>query len=529
MNLRRDHLWDALTLALILLLVAAHLRFAMLDQRLPQNINHSYGVISHLHDLLSNEGGLTQALRTAALDIAGWYNLLITVCVKVFGRTPLVLHFFDILWLALVLVGTALIARRLWGPVAAFAAVALIPPDGHDIVIMARLSCIHIPELALLLGVLVPLVYDQRLSRWSTAVVVGLAGAGALSIRLSSLIWMGTLLPLLLLCALPRPGRHKTLKKLGVILAFWALAIPPLWVWMQEYIREKISHRTSHHGDLSLELFLGNFTSDLGRWVFGLGLVCILVAVARWRPRAWRFLPVLLCWLLVPSLLFLLFIAGTQDFPMYYVAFALLAAGGLSRLPRAFRPLLLLLLLLWCPYYIAQWLPESTARSLSSVVRYGARHERDSIINPFRVYDGIRPAHFRALLQATCPKDGATRCRVYINQGLFTPQPLDFASSTTGLFFLGQRDVQVRKIPDPEDMPPDPPHALASFFCASFDGHLPPDLARMNRRSRDFIREHRFRTVWRMQVDAQCEYVWSTPDGTVRRPDKLRGLPRWQR
>ena len=524
---RTDRLWDVLTLTVVLLLVAAHMRYALLDQRLPHNTNVTY-FFCHLFHELGDADGPGRALRNAALGMAGWYNLGIAAAMKIVGRAPLVLHLLDAAWLALVLLGTALIARRLWGPAAAFAAVVLIPPDGYDLVLMARVSGIHIPEMALLLGVLVPLVFDQRLSRWSTAAVVGLAGAAALSIRISSVIWMATLLPLLLACALHGPPRKEPLKKLGLVLALWALAAPPVFVYLRTYLGDKLGHHAEFAADRTLSLFYSMFTTDLGGPVFWVGLGLVVVAAVRWRPLPLRYLLVLLSWFVVPSLLMLIFVAGARDFPMYYVAFALLVAGALSRLP---SPLLLLLLLIWGPRYVTQFLPEPSARAVSQVVHDVPLHHDDSILNHYRVHDGMGFTQFLALQQATCPQDGRKSCRILIphDQGLCTPQPWDSGISDMEIFFLGRTHVHVERLPDDPDQRPDnergPPHALGGFFCTQGDeGEAPDPQEQVRLRSQETIRRYGFEEVWRTQVDSHCQYVWSTPDGIVLRRDRLPAL-----
>lgn len=526
---RTDRRWDVLTLAVILLLVAAHLRYALLDQRLPHNTNVTY-FFCHLFHEMGDADGPAQALRNAALGMAGWYNLSIAVAMKIVGRAPMVLHLFNAAWMALVLLGTALIARRLWGPAAAFAAVVLIPPDGYDLVMMARVSGIHIPEMALLLGVLVPLIFDPRLSRWSTAVVVGLAGAGALSMRLSSLIWMTTLLPLLLACVWHGPQRKDAVKKIGVVFALWALAAPPIFVYIRTYVGDKLGHHAEFAADRSLSWFYSMFTNDLGGPVFWIGLGLAAVTAVLWRPLPTRFLLVLLSWWGLSCLLMVLFVAGARDFPMYYVAFALLVAGALSRLP---SPLLLLLLLIWGPRYVTQFLPAPSARAVSQVVHDVPAAHDDSILNHYRVYEGLGGSQFGALLRSTCPEDERKTCRILIphDQGLCTPQPWDSGISDMEIFFLGRTHVHVDRLPADRDRRPanerGPPHALGGFFCTQEDERTALDPREQVRfRSEQTIRRYGFREVWRAQVDSDCQYVWSTPDGTVRRRDSLPDLPR---
>ena len=515
--------WDLLSVALILLILAAHVRFALLDGRLPTNNNHAYYGFPDMYRLLGQDGRAAEALRDAFFSIGGWYNLLIAGLLHVFGTTPLVLQALNALWLALVLCGMALIARRFWGSAAAFVALCLLPPGGEALVIQARLSCIHIPELALLLGILVALGYDRQLRRWSTVILVGLAGAGALAIRQSSLIWIGTLLPLLFSSCRLVVGRPGGLWKILTIFALWSVAAPPYWLHLRDYVLEKIDHRNVFIGDLSLELLYNSILNDLGAVVFWLGLAAMVAALARWRQAPRPLLWVLLCWFIGPCILFAVFVAGTQDFPMYYVAFSLLVSAGLSRIPRWPRPLLLLLLLPWFHAYIPQWLPESGPRLMANLPFHSPGRAEAGIRNVYRVHSGQHASDLKMLLAATCPRDGGQRCLIYSNGGLLRPLPYSFGDST-GLFFLDRDNVHVEGVPEPEDRGLDTPEALAGFICGSPEADRSDLEARFEQRFGDLMAKRDYEVVWSKSVDRRCQFFWSTPGGVVRYPERLKTL-----
>lgn len=515
--------WDLLSIALILLILAAHARFALLDSRLPTNTNSAYYDLPDFYRLLGQDGRAVEAIRDAFLSIGGWYNLLIAGLLHVFGKTPLVLQALNALWLALVLCGMAIIARRFWGSAAAFVAICLLPPGGEALVLQARISCVHIPELALLLGIVVALGYDRRLHRWSTVILIGLAGAGALAMRQSSLIWIGTLLPLLLSsCRLVvwRPGG---LSKILTIFALWSVAAPPYWLHLRDYVLDKIDHRNAFIGDFSLELLYSSMLSDLGAVLFWLGLAAMAAALSRWRPAPRLLRWVLLCWFIVPGILFALFVAGTQDFPMYYVAFSLLVSAGLSRIPHWPRPLFLLLLVPWLHAYIPQWLPESSPWNMAGLPFHSPGQAEAGIRNIYRVHTGQRASDLKMLLAATCPRVAGQGCRIYTSGGLILPIPYSYGDST-GLFFLGWENVNSEVMPAPEDLDPDPPEALAGYICDSPEADQSGLEARFEERFRHLMAKHNYEVIWSKSVDRRCQFFWSTPDGVVRHPERLKTL-----
>jgi hypothetical protein len=183
--------WSLAAGAVGLAVVAAHVRFAAIDGRPPVDLNRSYELLPDLYGALGEPRGIGEALRLAVTASNGVYNLLLAAMMRILGRSFALMDVFDVIWVATILIAVWVMTRRLSGPPAALAAVALAG-NAAGVVLMGRQGWIHVPELALLAVVLAALAGDPGLGRRRTVAAVALAGAGALTLRPSALIWIGT-------------------------------------------------------------------------------------------------------------------------------------------------------------------------------------------------------------------------------------------------------------------------------------------------------------------------------------------------
>ena len=92
---------------------------------------------------------------------------------------------------------------------------------------------LRIPELALLLGALLAWVRDPELARWRTVAGLVIFGGLCLTLRPSALIWVGTLLPLILIRIREAP------KQVVATLVGWALVLPIALSDFSQYLEAK--------------------------------------------------------------------------------------------------------------------------------------------------------------------------------------------------------------------------------------------------------------------------------------------------
>jgi len=525
---RREGAWNLGLAAAILFIVASHIRFVALDGRLPQDPNHAYHSLPAIFNCLGSWGDAWIALRAIFTETGGWYNFLLAASLRIWGRDPLVFQVFHVLWLAGVMVGLALVARRLWGPAAALVAVALIPPDGMGVVLLARIGWIHVPELALILLTLAALVHDPRLARGRTVVLAGLTGMAALALRPTALFWIATLAVVTLYGARQAARRTVELRRAGILLMSWGLGLIPLAGDLGDYLTDKLDARQRYEFLLSLRQLFEQVTGDL-KTPIGLailaGILAVLAPIPGRRgggPRpGGRFSLLLLSWIVLPLILYIIFHAGVTNFPVYYAALALLAGHGFSRLPRA---LSLLPLLCWLPFVLAQWVPLPVAQAIyPHLPAAPPKLSQPGILNIYRPFRGLEQEDVLSLLRATCPA-GEEPCRVLVDHSLFHPNGVE--PGELELFLLGRDRVQVLEVREHGDGGPrELAHAYARFRCDPFDRDLRQRTPGLKQKMRVIARKGQYAQVWSRTVDRGCQYDWLTPGGLIRYP---RQMPRRQ-
>ena len=489
---------------MILLAVTAQARFAFTDHRLPQDANHAHQTLPQIHHCLGSSHDWPLALWAAVGETAGWYNLLMAGGMHLTGGGAGVMRALHLVWIAGVLVGLWMVARRLWGEAAGLLALLLVSPLAMGIHQLGRMGWIHVAELALLLQVLEGLLADPGLARRRTVARVGLCGMLALALRPTGLVWMVTVAPLLVLAR----GRGAAWRRVFAVAGTWSLALLPLLRDMGPYLEDKLEARPRYVDIAGLDLMLPQLLDDLGLpWaLLSLAGIVLLIAGRRLQPRAP--LLVLASWVLLPVALYLLFNVGLVNFPVLYAAAALLGAAGLARLPAL--PVATPALILWLGAYAAQWLPAPEAEAIYRRIDDAniALH-RDSPNNYFRPYRGLAPAVVEGLLDGACAR-AQGRCAVVVESSLLHPAGLD--AGRLGLFLMGRRQVELlemRDLGDPGGVRR--ARAYVRFNCPEHSAAFAqrhPDVADRGKSMRAALGMKLARKV---DLEPGCSYLWYQP------------------
>jgi hypothetical protein len=486
--------------------VAEQLVSAGAGHHFPHDLNDAYPVLPVVYAQLQH-GQLLAALGVLPAP-GGWYNLALAGWLQLFGRSGPVFTAATIPGTTLLLLAVAGLARRWWGPWAAVAATAL----AAQIPLLAFLGAagwIHMPETTLVAGGAWLLAADPGLARWRSVVGLALCGALAITLRDSGLLWIG----LLGLAAAasrarrePGGGRRWGPRAAFVVLP-WVLAAAIVLPSLRRYVGGKIDVRARYARVVEAPweqvwMHLGAVSATL----VGIGLVAL--AFARLRPAAppretrpaapagaSRLRRLLLAgWLLVPLGLLAVFRSGLDNFPLFYVALALVAGAGLGT-----RPGLALLA-------VVGWVGATGARFLGDVTAPAAP-----------------PAEGRveALLDATCPDRGVTPCLVIVDQGLFHPR-----SEEPGLleaFLLREDHLRVAPLVERHPPgPPAPPAALATWSCGARDAAWIDRFPTREAELTALITRWQLAPAWIGEAEG-CTFSWLTPGGELPRPDRAPG------
>jgi len=462
-----------------------------------------------LYRLLASPSHWDQVPETVLLHTTGWYNLLIATALHAFGLRPGVMEAFHVLWTAALVGGLILLARRLWGSRGAVAAVALVSPASYAIYLDARIGWIHVAEIALFVLALAALVGDPSLARRRTVAFAALLGMAGICIRPSGVIWGATLVPFLLAGWWRTDDRRRFARRAAAVLACWALALIPVINESRRYVDNKMMSRDRYEFLADPAVLWRGLTQDIGV-VFGLVGLLGMVALAARLPRAhWRELMLLAVWMVLPFLLYATLHAGLPNFPAYIVAFALLGAGGISRLP---WPAALVPLLLWTPLYLVPWLPLDAARAVVDrpvLHRYGFLYT-ESPTNLVRPFTNLDADEVLAMIDATCPQDGL--CSVHVDRCLLQPNGVD--PGRLELFLLGRKDVQLLPTWEPHHATA-PGHALASYRCMDSDPNWRSRFEGYSLSRASVIAQYDYQQVWARRLSPDCTYSWWTPGGQL--------------
>ena len=495
--------WDLATAVVVVAVVVAHLSFLISDGRLPQDPGLYYRALpDHYEAWRSLDVG---RLALGLTESSGWYNVLVGLAMALFGVSPLAFSAFDALWVALILVGVGSIARQLHSPAAALASVCLAG-SMPVIFLVGRTSWIHTPETALVLLAVAAWCADRTLARWRTVAFVAAMGVLAVALRPSGLVWVATLAPLLISVGPRRWGRIVL-----VGLAWLASLAVPL-AKMEQYMTAKAAARERYAAQLPG--LIEQVVSNIGAWplvVVLAGLVCFVFR----RPRGLEPVAVLTVgWAAISLLLWVLFQAGIDNFPLIAPGLAILAGWGLARLA---KPVALLAVPLFLAVYIPQWIPSSSLQFLHRVPGAGVYIYGSNIRNHYRVYQRYGWSDVEALIAAVCPDE---TCQIGVDQGLLEPFTEDIGELE---LFLVQADnihlINIREGRLPGNLKMD---ALVEYHCspeadAQWRVRFPDSLDNMFALIEDFD----LLPAWTRPVSSECEVMWMTPNGDIASEDAL--------
>jgi hypothetical protein len=505
MTTRIQKLWStperrtSLGFGLILALVGgAHTHFILVDQRLPQDMGLYFQELPELYRAWWGKAPTTVIWDTL-LSSGGWLQVLISGVLAVVGRGGEAFRIFDLIFTLSCVGLTGAVVRQVAGPRAGLIAtmLAAITPM---IVVTGRSSWIHIPELALLLGALYALVRDPKLSRRRTVGALIVLGGLCLTLRPSALVWMGTLVPLLLLQIRTRP------KPVIAVLTGWAVSLPIALSDFAQYMEAKGFARERYARsvpELSHEVLV-----QIGPVLCGLALVGVLCALSR---RSGRLALLAAVWVVIGYVLYGHFRAGLNNFSPMAAGLCIVTAIGLAQRLGPWGGRLALGAFLFT--YSLQWLPppgpDEPAKGRFLALT------RPSAPGNFAIpYTGFSARLVVALVHSSCP-DPSSPCFLVADQGLFHPYSEDPSGQLER--FLARLDhVTVLDISRPDmQVPVRIPNGLARFACGN-----ERDLKWRERHphSKDnlklLIETYDLRVAWSRHFGADCRYGWMMPAGT---------------
>ncbi len=505
-NRSRHGLLDVLTAALILAVATAQVLFALEDVRLPRDPGLYFKLLPELYQALAHPLDNLRALSGALAESSGWYNLLLAAAMRMVGRSGLVLDLACAVWVALLLVGTALIARRASSPTAGLCA-TLLAAAMPVVIIIGRTPWIHVPEAALAVLTLATWQRDPALRRWRTVLALILGGMLVITLRHSGLIWIGPMSLLLFWTG----GAPRAWRRIALVLAGWALAVAVPVLELQRYLEAKMGARDRYVSQLPE--FVEQLVSNLSwptLWACLLGIVLFSLR----RPRVPRrpLEPLLVVWIVLGVFLWSLFRAGLDNFTPVAPALAILAGTGLARLGRwGVIPAGLAFLVASLP----QWLDKDAVRPFMNMPGFPDFTAGTHPNNHYRPWTGFAHAEVRGLLNASCPEDVSEGCVVAVDHGLFSPFTED--PGRLELFLIDEDRVHLISLRDLESMPRLAQlHALATYDCHEREEHWRERYPNTRQILADMLDAFDLHPVWAIDLYRNCSYLWMTPDGELR-------------
>ncbi len=523
--------WAAL-LVTGLLPLGLHLQFILQDRRMPRDLGNFYGNVPDFWRLIHGQQarfgpeGMPQPW-----DSGAWYEWVLAFWLRVTGPSGEAFRAWDLFWQAAILLIVALGAHSLSAntpsanapstpgdtvepsapsrtrPLLAAAFAVALAGSMRSLVIMPRLSWIHVVEVGLVVGAAVPWLRDPTLRRGTLP--TALLGALALLLRSSGLPWI---LPLGLAIAVGVQGRRPDVKRLLLVGLAWLLAALPSLLSLVDYLGPKVASRARYAQNVApfsqqiLDLAgpVAPFAALLGIALAGRRLVG--------RPQA-----LLLVWILIPVVLWAIFRAGMDNFLVGFAALVILASLGLAR-----RPLLGLALVLpgWLLLNLPRILPQVGDHPLVATALARSHLSLQPALRDIYVpYTEWGHPHLQALLDATCPANGA--CVLAVDQGLLVPYSED--AGNLEAFLLDRKHP-----PHVYDLRGRGPsegltraHALIHYDCGWQDGPWRVRFPLSLQRVQALISMQKMRTAWMAPLGQECVVHWLTPEGKVLRDELL--------
>jgi hypothetical protein len=495
---------DLLTVLVIGVAGLDQLVWMIRDQRMPRDPGLYYKLLPQCYTWLGSPVEHAGDLLGALVASSGWYNLLLAVAMRVFGRSGALIELACLCWVVLVLVGTARVARRLGTPLGALCAVLLVS-SMPLVMVSGRTPWIHLPEAALMLALVLAWQADAALARWSTVAKLAVVGALLLTLRHSGLVWLATIAPLLLFTR----GQPRAWRRIGLVLLTWGIAAVVPAMELQRYMTAKMDARQKYVDHLpGLYTQLSDTISRPVLWICLVGLFLLLLR----KPRLPRepIKPLMVAWVLVAVLLWALFRAGMDNFTPLAPGLAILAGLGLARtgawgaIPA---------LLAGAVFVVPQWLPFE-ARGHPMLAHTLHITVGSHPLNWYIPWRGFGPSEVQSLLEASCPKSTEQKCVVVVDHGLLLPFAED--PGALELFLMGADHVQLVPLRG-HQVPPRLPwvHALSSFDCMDQS----EDWRERYQFSKDTLQQviagHELQPVWTDLLWGRCGYLWMTPEGEL--------------
>jgi hypothetical protein len=383
--------------ALVLATFLLHLRFVVLDSRLPEDLGVYFARVPEL---------VARPSPGVIVHVGGWYELVVALVLRAAGGLPWA---FGVVLAVQVAACVALAAAWAWSPERPWAAMAcgLLTASLPAVAVLGRTGWIHVPETALLLGAAVALRGTSVRATLAAAALGGLAVA----MRPSALAWLAIL-------ATTLRGRRA-----WYVAAAWAIGAVPFAVEGRAYVAAKVLSRARY-----ADVVAGPWVA----WPEATGVLPLLLA--GWGMlRAGRPDRVLAAWTALPLLLWVAFRAGIDNFTPGFVAMAAWAARGLGPGGAVAAGTA------WALFAGGQLLPrgwgEGSVARVAAVLRLPVEPGLMNLYVPFTAWS---PAEIRLLADSTCPPDS---CRIGTIDGLFRPVSEDLGRFS--LFLSGERRAKV--------------------------------------------------------------------------------------
>lgn len=532
-----------MTAAVVAVTIAAHVRFILVDTRVPRDLGLYYGGVPHAYDLLMGRtpGTLDEWWHTIGQS-TGWYHLVLGAVLAVFGRNQDTFQIPDVLWISSLLVLVGRITTRLAGARAALVAVMLVGAM-PGVMVAGRTGWLHVPEAVLALVGLWTWMKDPGMKRRWTGLWMGLVGLLAFTLRPSGLVWVGSLAPLVLwsvVCA-RRAGQRAPWGSAALVVLGWAAgSVVPL-LYLNKYLSYKFDARDRYMStlpDLALQaqMMLGAIPS----WVVVLGLsMGAYAAYGLWRarragqaveegvgagpegvPEVGRAATAqLLIWTALVFVLWVGFRAGIDNFTLLCPALAILATLGMERVKGA--PGVTLGLIAFVPTVVLQFTPpggpDSPDRSWP-----GLREIPSSphLLNWFRPFDRFGEPELKALVDATCGQGAPPgTCEVVVDQGLYTP--FGEEPGYLELFLAGDPRVALLTVRDAPLGHDKSMNALIEYHCGDRDLQWRERWPRSLPNLEALLQQRVLEPVWVHEVGPSCEVLWYTKMGYLPHPELL--------
>lgn len=513
--------WVALILTGLLPIVL-HLHFILLDRRMPRDLGNFYRNVPDFWRLIHGQQarfgpeGMPQPW-----DSGVWYEWVLAFWLRITGPSGEAFRAWDLLWQIAILVFVGLAAHGLNRqqaaadpatrphnqPLLAAAFAVALAGSMRSLVIMPRLSWIHVVEAGLVVGAAVPWLRDPTLRRGFLP--TALLGALALLLRSSGLPWI---LPLALGLAVGVQGQRPDWRRLLFVGLAWLLAALPSLLSLASYLGPKVASRARYAQNVApfsqqiLELAgpVAPIAALLGVVLAGRRLVGL--------PQA-----LLMVWILIPIVLWAIFRAGMDNFLVGFAALVILAAHGLAR-----RPLLGAALVLpgWLLLNLPQLVPQVERISLvATALAWSHLSLKPALRDIYVPFTEWGHPHLQALLDATCPANGS--CVLAVDQGLLVPYSED--AGNLEAFLLDRShppnvfDIRGRTASEGLTRA----HALIHYDCGWQDGPWRNRFPSSWQRLQSMISMQQMRTAWMAPLGQECVVHWLTPDGAVLRDDLL--------